>query len=406
MVCRSCHCGGLLPVLDLGEMPLANGLIDARQLDEPEPTWPLEVVFCPECALVQITETVCPELLFSEYMYFSSVSDALLAHSRAHVEVLVKSRQLGPENQVVEIASNDGYLLQYFAEFGVGALGIEPAANVAEVARARGVQTRTAFFGPDLARELRGEGQTADVVLGNNVLAHVPDLNGVVSGAALLLRDGGIVEFEFPYVVDLVDHLEFDTIYHEHLCYFSVHAVNRLFARNGLVLTDVLRLPVHGGSLRVTGRLAKEGPAPHPRVSEALAMERSRGVDTIAFYTQLAPRVDALGIQLRRCLERLRTSGKRIAAYGASAKGATLLNAFGIGRDFLEYVVDRNPVKQGFLTPGTHLEIRAPRVLTTDRPDYALLLTWNFAAEVLAQQAGYRGSGGHFILPVPEVCIV
>jgi SAM-dependent methyltransferase len=252
--CRSCGGRELLPVLDLGKTPLANRLLEPARRDEPEPSFPLNVVFCPACALVQITETVSPEVLFREYFYFSSVSDALVEHSRIHAEALVAGRRLGRGSRVIEAASNDGYLLKWFQPHGVEVLGVEPARNIARVANERGVPTRADFFGLETAQRLVAEGLTADVVLGNNVLAHVADLNGFVAGAALLLRPGGIVELEFPWVVDLVDHVEFDTIYHEHLCYFSAHAIEALFRRHGLVLTDVLHLPtIHGGTLRVTG---------------------------------------------------------------------------------------------------------------------------------------------------------
>jgi SAM-dependent methyltransferase len=403
--CRSCGESALEPVLDLGDTPLANRLLKPGTESDPEPRFPLRVVFCPRCTLVQITETVDPSVLFGDYVYFSSFSDTLLAHSRAHVEALLAERKLGRDNLVIEAASNDGYLLQYFVAAGVPVLGVEPARNIAEVANSRGVRTVCDFFGLDAAERLRAEGHRADVVLGNNVLAHVADLNGFVAGAATLVKDDGVIELEFPYVLDLVDGVEFDTIYHEHLCYFSAHAIEQLFARHGLVFTDVTHLPVHGGSLRVRGARVASGDG-RGRVEALLEAERQRGADRRGFYESLARRVEALKAELTATLRRLKSEGKRIVGYGASAKGSTLLNTFGIDRALLDWVADRSTAKQGLLTPGTHLPIVAPERLAVEVPDYALLLTWNFADEIMAQQAAYRAAGGRFIVPVPEVRIV
>ncbi len=403
--CRSCGGVERTEVLNLGETPLANRLLAPDQLGTPEPRYPLRVVFCPACTLVQITDTVSPEELFRDYLYFSSFSDATLRHSEQHATELVARRRLDASHLIVEVASNDGYLLQYVQRAGVPVLGIEPARNIAELANQRGIPTRAEFFGLEFARRLGDEGVRANVVLGNNVLAHVADLNGFVAGAAHLLTDDGIVEFEFPYVGDLVDHVEFDTIYHEHLCYFSVHAIEHLLLRHGLALSDVIRIPIHGGSLRITGaRIADD--AGRRRVDALLAEESARGMDHPGFYASFGDRVAGLRTDLLSTLRSLRESGKRIAAYGASAKGSTLLNFLGIGRDLLEYAVDRSTVKQGKLTPGAHLEIFPPERLVEDLPDYTLLLTWNFADEILTQQERYRRAGGRFIIPVPTVRIV
>jgi SAM-dependent methyltransferase len=303
----------------------------------------------------------------------------------------------------MEIASNDGYLLQHYVAAGVPVLGIEPARNIAAAANARGIRTRCEFFGRESARRLAAEGVAADVLHANNVLAHVPDLNGVVAGIATVLKPAGVAIVEVPYVRDLIEHCEFDTIYHEHLCYFSVGALEPLFARHGLVLADIERIPVHGGSLRLfASRTGRAGASVRRLVDE----ERRAGMRERPYYAGFAERVARLREELVALLDRLKAEGRRIAAYGASAKGSTLLNFFGIGRQHLDYVVDRSTEKQGRFTPGTRLEIFPPERLATDRPDYLLLLAWNFLDEVLAQQSAYRQAGGRFIVPVPEVRIV
>ena len=408
--CRSCGAVDLRPVLSLGRTPLANALRTAEQLEEPEQTYPLEVVFCPRCALVQITETVPPEVLFSEYFYLSSFSDTVVQNAEALARRLIGSQALGPESLVLEIASNDGYLLQHYHHKGIPVIGIEPAANIACVAREeRGIPTLCEFFGERLAAELRGSGKLADVIHGNNVLAHAADLNGVVRGISLVLKPRGVAVIEVPYVKDLIDHCEFDTIYHEHLCYFSLTALWRLFARHGLEIRDVERIPIHGGSLRifVTGADGSaELEAPAGAVARLLDEEAAWSGDSEAFYRGFGSMVERLREDLLRLLAGLKAQGKRIAAYGASAKGSTLLNYFGIGRETLDFVVDRSTVKQGRYTPGTRLPIHAPERLLEEMPEYVLLLTWNFADEILAQQEAYRRRGGRFIIPIPECRVV
>ena len=403
VTCRSCGGAQLKPVLSLGNMPLANSLLSREELDKPEPRFPLDLVFCPACTLVQITVTVPPEQLFSEYLYLSSYSETMLAHARELADRLRRERRLSKDSLVLEIASNDGYLLRNYVEAGIPVLGIEPARNVAAVAVEQGVPTLVEFFGSALARRLATEGRKADVVHGHNVLAHVADLNGVVSGIASVLKETGVAVIEAPYVGDLIERTEFDTIYHEHLCYFSLTSLVQLFARHGLRIVNVERIAIHGGSLRIFA--AKAG-SPEPPVGELLGHEKEAGLTSMDYYSSFGARVRGLREKLRRTLADLKSGGNRIAAYGASAKGSTLLNYVGVGGETLDYVADRSLVKQGRFTPGNHLSIVPPERLVEDKPAYALLLVWNFADEILRQQHAYRESGGRFIIPVPDVQIV
>jgi SAM-dependent methyltransferase len=402
--CRSCGAPKLEEVLSLGSMPLANALLRAEELGAPEETYPLNLVFCPTCTLVQITETVPPEKLFRAYFYLSSTSETMLRHAEEIATRLIAARKLNAGSRVVEIASNDGYLLQFYQRAGIPVLGIEPATNIARVAEERGIPTRCDFFGAELAEKLCAEGVRADVIHANNVLAHMPDLNGVVRGIARLLKETGLAVIEVPYVREMIDRRALDTIYHEHLCYFSLTALNRLFCRNGLIIQDVEQLDIHGGTLRIYA--GKDMTAEAPTVQKLLREESEWGVDDLKFYQGFNARVESLGSELRTLLREIKSTHQRIAAYGASAKGSTLLNYFAIGRETLDFVVDRNPVKQGYYTPGTHLPIHAPERLLEAMPAYALLLTWNFADEILQQQTEYRRRGGRFIIPVPEVQIV
>ncbi|MCT7987731.1 class I SAM-dependent methyltransferase [Laspinema olomoucense] len=406
--CRSCGKTGLELILSLGETPLANRLLTADQLREPEPKYPLDLAFCPHCTLVQITETVSPEQLFREYVYFSSFSDTVLENAKNIANRLIGDRDLSGDSLVVEIASNDGYLLQNYHQQGIPVLGIEPAVNIATIAQnQRGIPTLSEFFGETLAQELKQQGKQADLIHANNVLAHVPDLNGFVAGINILLKEQGTAVIEVPYLKELIDRVEFDTIYHEHLCYFSLTALDSLFQRQGLEIVAVEELPIHGGSLRIFVQKESRGlKGRSAQVLDLLEAEKKWGVNQLDFYQGFRQKVEDLRQNLLNLLAELKNKNQQIAVYGASAKGSTLLNYFGIDKNLLDFVVDRSKIKQGRYTPGTHLPIYPPEKLLEVMPDYVLLLTWNFADEILQQQAEYRQLGGHFILPIPEVKIL
>jgi SAM-dependent methyltransferase len=399
---------GLELILSLGRTPLANSLLTEPQLAQPEETFPLELVFCPRCTLVQITETVPPEKLFREYLYFSSFSDTMLMHARELVDELIVARGLDQDSLVVEVASNDGYLLQFYKQADVPVLGIEPAANIAKVAQEqRGIPTLSEFFGRGLAKQLRDTGKSADVLHAHNVMAHVADLNGFVEGIHLLLKEDGVAVIEVPYVKEMIDRCEFDTIYHEHLCYFSLTALARLLQEHDMLIHDVKQVPIHGGTLRIYATQA-QGPYSEAlsSVDQLLAQESAWGVEDFAFYHGFAHKVEELKTSLADKLEQLKREGNRLAAYGAAAKGSTLLNYFGIDHEILDFVVDRSTYKQGRFMPGVHLPIYAPEKLLDEKPDYVLLLVWNFAEEVLEQQKIFRQAGGRFIIPVPQVRVI
>ncbi|MEO5899199.1 MAG: class I SAM-dependent methyltransferase [Ilumatobacteraceae bacterium] len=399
--CRSCGSVDLRSVLSLGSTPIANALVDPAAAPDADPSYPLGIAFCPTCALVQLEFELPADLIFDEeYPYYSSFSDALCAHAAAHVADLLVSRALGTSSLVVELASNDGYLLRNVVAAGVRALGIDPSPGPAAAAEAMGVPTIVGFFGTEQARAMLAEHGPADVIIANNVMAHVPDLNDFVGGIAVLLADGGLVTVENPYVRELVEQVEFDTIYHEHYCYFSCSAVQALMARHGLHLNDVEYFPdLHGGTLRWhIGRTDQRT----EQCSRFLAEEVSAGMTAFEYYSRFADRVHTCQTELVALLEDLKARGRRVAAYGAAAKGATLLNSSGIGRDLVDYVVDRNVHKQGKLMPGCRLPIRPVEVLLEEQPDDLLLLAWNFAHEIVSQQREYAANGGNFYVPVPH----
>lgn len=399
--CRSCGAPLSDTVLDLGAQPLANKLLDSLDEAEHELRFPLQLKVCPSCSLMQLGHTVPPDALFSEYLYFSSVSDAMLRHARSAAENHKRDYALGEKSFVVEIASNDGYLLKNFVQAGIPCLGVEPARNIAEVAEASGIPTLREFFTADVARKLRAERGPVDLILGNNVFAHVPNTNDFVKGLSHLLAARGRVILEFPWAQELIKKLEFDTIYHEHFFYFHAQALVPLFSRHGLEMVRIDRLPIHGGSLRV--HVAHRGAAaPDFSVGQVLADEKSAGVGTSEYYTAFGGMVEMLKSELAAEIAAVKQSGRRLAAYGASAKGSTLLNYCGVGRNECDFVADRSVHKQGKFTPGTHLPIFNASSLKEKSPDVTLLLAWNFAEEIVAQQTTYLASGGRFLVPVPR----
>jgi SAM-dependent methyltransferase len=404
--CRFCGASLIHTFVDLGMSPLCESYLRADQLNQMEPFYPLHVWVCEHCYLVQLEQYVSPEEIFTEYAYFSSYADTWLQHAARYVERVTDRFGLGAGSNVVEIASNDGYLLQYFVQKGIPCLGVEPAANVAQVAIAKGVPTRVEFFGVQAARRMVAEGLGADLIAGNNVLAQVPDLNDFVAGLKILLKPGGVITVEFPHLMCLMNGNQFDTIYHEHFSYFSFITAEKIFAAHGLTLFDVEELSTHGGSLRIYARHADDAAQPvTAAVAELCARELAAGFTTMAAYASFHEQVKETKRNLLAFLIEARRQGKKVAGYGAPGKGNTLLNYCGIRTDFLEFTVDRNPYKQGMFLPGTHIPIYHPERIAAERPDYMLILPWNFQEEIMQQLAYIREWGGQFVTPIPNVIV-
>jgi 2-polyprenyl-3-methyl-5-hydroxy-6-metoxy-1,4-benzoquinol methylase len=406
--CNFCKSPLTQTFCDLGTSPVSNSFIKPENAQAPEPFYPLHVYACSECFLVQLPEhKSAGEIFTDDYVYFSSMSESWLAHSQAYCNTMRDRFALTPANRVIEIASNDGYLLQYFRGMGIPVLGVEPSGNVAEIARRKGVETMVRFFGIQLATELKESGVQADLLLGNNVLAHVPDINNFVAGLAIALKPEGAITMEFPHLLRLVDGVQFDTIYHEHFSYLSLTAVQRIFAAHGLVVFDVEELSTHGGSLRVFAahrgsRQAKES----ARVEDLLAREKASGLTDVSRFADFAEKVKEAKRALLAFLIEAKRNGKKIAAYGAAAKGNTLLNYCGVRTDFMDFVVDRAESKQGRLLPGTRIPVLAPEAIAAAKPDYLIILPWNLREEIIAKMAHIREWGGAFVIPIPTVEIV
>ncbi|WP_447979309.1 methyltransferase domain-containing protein [Candidatus Nitrospira bockiana] len=405
--CRFCDAELVHTFIDLGASPLANAYLKPDQLDQPERFYPLHAYVCSRCLLVQLPACSAPEAIFSDYAYFSSYSDTWLQHAERYAEMAVKRFGLNPGTQVVEVASNDGYLLQYFLRHGLSILGVEPAANVAAAAVKKGVPTIVKFFGEKTACELRADGIRADLLIGNNVLAHVPDLNDFVRGLAVLLAPRGTITMEFPHLMRLMADNQFDTIYHEHFSYFSFLTVERVFERHGLRVVDVEELPTHGGSLRIYAcHAGDERPRVGGRVGELRAREQAAGFARLEHYLSFAENVAKVKRKLLMFLSSAKEQGKTIVGYGAPAKGNTLLNYCGVRTDFLDYTVDRSPHKQRLLLPGTRIPIHDPERIRATKPDFVLILPWNLKDEIIEQLAFIRRWGGRFVVPIPQVTVL
>ena len=403
-LCRFCSAPLRHTLVDLGMSPLCESYVSAENLNRMEPFYPLRVYVCDHCYLAQLEEYVSPEEIFTEYAYFSSYADSWLKHAKKYTDLMAERFGINAASFVVELASNDGYLLQYFVEKGVPVLGVEPARNIAKVAIEKGIPTRVEFFGEMMATSLVSEGKKADLVLGNNVLAQVPGLNDFVRGMKILLKPQGVITMEFPHLVRLMEENQFDTIYHEHFSYFSLLTVEKVFAAHGLTIFDVDELLTHGGSLRIYARHAEDGTKPvNARTHELRMREEAAGLARMETYEAFSEKVKETKRKLLEFLIGLKNDGKIICGYGAPGKGNTLLNYCGIRTDFLDYTVDRNPYKQGKFTPGTHIPIFSPDKIRETRPDYLFILPWNFKDEIIGQMSYIREWGGRFIVPIPEV---
>lgn len=403
-VCRFCQNSLTEPFLDLGVTPLANSYVTDPEANGKEPRFPLRVYFCGVCHLVQLADFYDADQIFKDdYAYFSSFSESWLKHARDYVEKVTQRFRLGYESHVVELASNDGYLLQYFVQRGIPVLGVEPAKNCAEAAMAKKIPCVVKFFGADTAFELVQQGKAADLLIGNNVLAHVPNLNDFVKGMKLILKPGGVLTMEFPHLLKLIEEVQFDTIYHEHFSYFSFSVVKKVFKKHGIDLFDVEELPTHGGSLRIYGR--HEGvfePAVTDAVRKLEEKEEKAGLDRIETYELFAEKVKGISKKLNEFLQEAKTHDKMVAGYGAPAKGNTLLNYCGVGSDLIPFTVDVSPHKQSTYLPGSHLPVYPPSKIFETQPDYVLILPWNIKDEIMHQMSEVRQWGGRFVVPIPE----
>ena len=404
--CRFCEAPLQHSLVDLGMSPLCESYVSAEKANQMEAFYPLHVHVCGNCFLAQLEQYVSPEEIFNEYAYFSSYSDSWLAHAKGYTDMIVARLGLDRRSRVMELASNDGYLLQYFVEKGITVIGVEPAANVAKVAEEKGVRTAVKFFGRQTAKELLASHGPVHLLIGNNVLAQVPDLNDFVGGMKTVLHPEGVVTMEFPHLMRLMSENQFDTIYHEHFSYFSFIAAEKIFARHGIALFDVEELPTHGGSLRIYGRHVEDGSKPvSERIAAMKRTEYDAGFDKLEMYRNFGEQVKETKRKLLEFLIGVKRQGKTVVGYGAPGKGNTLLNYCGIRTDFVDYTVDRNPYKQGKLLPGTHIPILRPEKIMETKPDYLLILPWNFKDEIMAQMAGIREWGGKFVVPIPQVTV-
>lgn len=403
--CQACDHPLTRTLVDLGEQPLANSYVPPDRSDAPEPKFALHARVCDHCLLVQVDPVSKPEDIFTDYAYFSSFSDSWLSHCRDYVAAMTERFGLGPQSRVVEIASNDGYMLQYFVARGVPVLGIEPAANVAASAIARGVPTEVAFFGADTARRLVAQGGNADLLAAKNVLAHVPDINDFVAGVGIILKPEGVFTVEFPHLLNLIREVQFDTIYHEHYTYLSLLAIERIFNRHGLAIFDVECQPTHGGSLRVFASRAEAGRKASPSVADVRHEEIAAALDRPEGYAGFEPRVRAVRDGLRAFLDCAKAEGKSVAGYGAAAKGNTLFNYCGVTTQDVSFVVDKNPAKQGTLLPGSHIPVHGVEAIEAAAPDYVLILPWNLRNEIIAQMSEFARRGGAFVTAIPEIRI-
>jgi SAM-dependent methyltransferase len=403
MNCRSCENDNVVSIFSLGNMPLANRLLKHEQLKEIEPKYNLEIALCQSCGLVQLTDIVSPEVLFNEYLYFSSNSETMIQSAKKLVESLIPT--LSNNSLAIEIASNDGYLLQHYMKKNIQVLGIEPAKNIADCALIKGIPTRCEYFSKNFAHSLTQEGIQADIIHANNVMAHVPNINDFVAGIKILLKTTGQAIIEVPYLLNLIKHSEFDTIYHEHVFYFSLLPLQALFKRHQLNIQHVEEIAIHGGSLRLFIR-HENGNVSSEAVQKLISNEINLGITNVKYYHHFSHQISILKEKLLILLQNLKNQGHKIAAYGASAKGSTLLNFFGIGKNYLDFIVDRSPAKQNYYMSGTHIPIFHPDFLLSKKIPYTLLLTWNFSQEILMQQQNYRNQGGQFIIPIPKLEIV